>query len=77
MELKELAKKSLLKHGEVFVGGVLNDVYDPSLDAAKEQLKGLIKGQADDLVIDLIVGHLGPVFKAELLKAVAKISDEV
>ena len=77
MELKEVAKKAALKHGEVFFKGMIGDVYDPALVEAKEALKKAIPGQVDDLVIELVVGNLAPIFKAELLKQVEKISEEV
>lgn len=75
--MKELAKKSLLKHGELFVEGVLADLYEPALKEAVAKVKAAIPGQVDDVVLDLIVANLGPVLKAELLKQVEKLSEEV
>jgi hypothetical protein len=75
--LKEVAKKSLLKHGEVFVKGVIADIYDPALTEAKEELKKIIKGPVDDGVIELIVGGLSPILKEQLLKGADKLSEEV
>lgn len=73
MELQELAKQSLLKNGEVFVAGVLNDVYDPAFVKAKESLKASIPGSVDDAIIDMIAGVLQPSLKEILLAEVAKI----
>jgi hypothetical protein len=73
MELQELAKQSLLKNGEAFVAGVLNDVYDPAFLKAKEALKAGIPGQLDDSIIDMIAAVLQPSLKEILLAEVAKI----
>lgn len=80
MEPKELAGaavSSVAKHGEIMVKGVLGDIYDPAVAIAKEELKKLIPGQVDDMVIDLIVGTFGPELKKALLAQVDKISAEV
>jgi hypothetical protein len=74
---KEQVKAALLKHAEIFAEGIVADLYDPALDAAKEALKKAIPGQVDDAVIELVIGSLKPIFKAELLKQVEKISAEV
>lgn len=75
--LKEKAKLSLLKHGELFVEGVLADLYEDALKEAVAKVKLAIPGQVDDLVFDLVVANLGPALKAEFLKQVEKISEEV
>ena len=73
MELKDLAKESLLKNGEAFVAGVLGDVYDPAFALAKAKLKEAIPGAVDDAIIDMIAGVLQPSLKEILLAEVAKI----
>lgn len=75
--LKEAAEKSVKKHGEIFLEGVLGDIYDPALAAAAEKLKAAIPGQIDDVVINLLVSNLGPILKQELLAKVEEISEEV
>lgn len=80
MEPSELAKaavSSVAKHGEIMVKGVLGDIFDPAVSVAKEELKKLIPGQVDDMVIDLVVGTFGPELKKALLAEVDKISAEV
>lgn len=75
--LKEAAEKSVKKHGELFLEGVIGDIYDPALTAAAEKLKALIPGQIDDAVINLLVSQFGPLLKQELLAKVEEISPEV
>jgi hypothetical protein len=75
--LKELAEKSVKKHGEIFLEGVIKDIYDPALEAAAAKLKAAIPGQIDDMVISLLVTQFGPILKQELLSKVEQISPEV
>jgi hypothetical protein len=75
--LKELAEKSVQKHGEIFLEGVIGDIYDPALESAAAKLKAAIPGQVDDLVISLLVSQFGPILKQELLAKVEQISPEV
>lgn len=73
----EKAKKTLLKHTEVFAEGLITDLYDDAIEAAKEALKKTIPGQVDDAIIELVIASLKPVFKAELMKQIEKISAEI
>lgn len=74
---KELVKKALLKHAEVFAEGLTNDLYGPAFDAAIEALKKAIPGQVDDAILALIGANLKPIFKQEIMKQIEKISAEV
>lgn len=73
---KQMAKLVLLKHAEVFAEGLVKDLYDPAFDSAKDGLKKAIPGQADDALIELILGTLKPIMKQELLAQVEKLSAE-
>lgn len=77
MELKEVAQKSLAKHGEVFVKAVIEDVYAPSIAELEAKLKELIPGDNYDVLATLVVQSVAPALKAILLAQIEKISVEV
>lgn len=75
-ELKEKGKKSVLKNGEGFAKALVNDLYDDSVDVAKEELKKLLP-DVGDAILEMVVGALKAPGKAALLAAIDGISDEV
>jgi hypothetical protein len=77
--MEELAKKAkavALKHIEEMVKEQIELVFDDAVELAAGKLKEAIPGQADDVVINLIVSALKAPLKAALLEQAGKIYAE-
>ncbi len=55
----------------------INEKLDAAISAGAAKLKEKIKGQLDDMVIDLLVAEFKDDVKAELLKLADKIDGQV
>ena len=76
-ELVVLAQESVKKHGEVMVKNVINDVYDPAFEVAKDQVRALIPGTVADEIVVQILSQFAPVLKVALLSQADKMSAQV
>lgn len=75
----ELAKKEALKQLELACDQLMqvDGAVDLALSGLKDELKKLIKGGIDDMIIDAIAPGLIPALKASLAQQIEKISEEV
>jgi hypothetical protein len=76
-EALEIGKKSVLKHGELFAKGVIEDCFAPAVKVAQDALGKAIPGQIDDAIIAKVVENFAPALKEAMLAEVSKLSDEV
>lgn len=76
-EALEIGKKSVLKHGEIFAKGIIEDCFEPAIKVAQEQVCKAIPGQIDDAIIAKVVENFAPALKEAMLAEVSKLSEEV
>ncbi|TXH08960.1 MAG: hypothetical protein E6R04_09705 [Spirochaetes bacterium] len=73
----DVAKLEALKELELMLEKLVNGpAYENLMIGVKEELKKLIKGNVDDMIIDLVVPALVPGLKAAILLQVEKISQD-
>jgi len=72
--MKDEVKKQL----EIFLETQLSGGnFDAIMERLKDELAKVIPGQIDDIVLNAVMPKLLPIIKAELLKRVELISDQV
>lgn len=73
-ELLEAAKAQALKDLEVLLKNQVAVAYDAAIAMAAGKVKEAIPGQADDVIIDVVVASLKPVLKELLLQQIEKVA---
>lgn len=74
----DVAKLEALKELELMLEKLVNGpAYENVVDELKVQLKKLIPGTVDDMIIDLILPAVLPALKAAALAEIEKLSQEV